>query len=78
MSMNDFKKKCVIVAGLAVAVMFLFFWLCPWRYEVHVLRGESGDYVNRVLVVDRLFNTVRYVVYGNASKETREVIKYSF
>ena len=75
---TSFKKRCCIIAGIAITLMLLFFWLCPWRYDIKTLRHEGSDVANRVLVVDRLFNTVRFIVYDNSKKQTREVIRYSF
>ena len=75
--MENFIKKCLIVSGLVVVLMFLFFFFCPWRYDVHTLRGEGTDRANTAFVVDRLFNTVRVVVYDK-TKGAREVINFSF
>ena len=76
--MNDFKKKCVIVTGLVVAMIFLFFWFCPWRYEVTPLRSEGSDRTDRVFVVDRLLNRVSVVLYSSTKKEYVKRFLYSF
>jgi len=74
---TSFKKRCCIIAGIAITLMLLFFWLCPWRYEIIRLMDSNNGRGRVVFVADRLFNTVRAVVHDK-EKGSRELIRYSF